>query len=213
MTLSGVVLFPQAMLPLYIFEPRYQQMLNDIMDTDRMFCVAGQNDALAEATGQQEPPHDIATVGIVRASHQNDDGTSNLIVQGITRVRFTQILQEDPYRMAAVEALDTIPATDSALDSQRTELFRLLKARQKLGANISDDVIDFLKILEDPDMLIDLAAFSLCEDAGEKQRLLEILETQKRFASYLAYLQGDNERLVIENRLQGGVRDDDISLN
>ena len=40
MTLPNATLFPQALLPLYIFEPRYRQMLADVLHTNRMFAVA-----------------------------------------------------------------------------------------------------------------------------------------------------------------------------
>ena len=42
MTLPTATLFPQALLPLYIFEPRYRQMLTDTLKAGRMFSVAMQ---------------------------------------------------------------------------------------------------------------------------------------------------------------------------
>ena len=42
MTLPSATLFPQALLPLYIFEPRYRRMLKDALDSNRMFSVAMQ---------------------------------------------------------------------------------------------------------------------------------------------------------------------------
>ena len=42
MTLPNATLFPQALLPLYIFEPRYRQMLADALHSNRMFSVAMQ---------------------------------------------------------------------------------------------------------------------------------------------------------------------------
>src|SRR6185503_9110204 len=42
MTLPSAILFPQALLPLYIFEPRYRRMLSDALSSHRMFSVAMQ---------------------------------------------------------------------------------------------------------------------------------------------------------------------------
>jgi len=42
MTLPNATLFPQALLPLYIFEPRYRQMLADALHSNRLFAVAMQ---------------------------------------------------------------------------------------------------------------------------------------------------------------------------
>ncbi|HTO02917.1 MAG TPA: LON peptidase substrate-binding domain-containing protein, partial [Opitutus sp.] len=43
MTLPNVTFFPQAVMPLHIFEPRYRQMLRDVLAADRLFAVAGLN--------------------------------------------------------------------------------------------------------------------------------------------------------------------------
>ena len=40
MTLPNATLFPQAMLPVFIFEPRYRQMLAEVLVGSRMFAVA-----------------------------------------------------------------------------------------------------------------------------------------------------------------------------
>ena len=40
MPLPGALLFPHALLPLHIFEPRYQEMLEHALREHRMFCVA-----------------------------------------------------------------------------------------------------------------------------------------------------------------------------
>ena len=55
MTLPEVAFFPQALLPLHIFEPRYRAMLKDVLATHRLFAVAGLN--THADTQQFEPPH------------------------------------------------------------------------------------------------------------------------------------------------------------
>src|SRR6266571_1584125 len=82
MTLPNAVLFPQALVPLYIFEPRYRQMLADALDSHRMFSVAMQ-----KPDTTREAPCSVAGLGLIRASVLNKDGTSNLIIQGLARVR------------------------------------------------------------------------------------------------------------------------------
>src|SRR5687767_10942678 len=77
MTLPNATLFPQALLPLYIFEPRYRQMLADALHSHRMFSVAMQRpDRMREA------PLPVAGLGLIRVSVGHKDGTSHLILQG-----------------------------------------------------------------------------------------------------------------------------------
>ena len=60
MTLPNVTLFPQALLPLYIFESRYRRMLTDALETHRMFIVAMQKPGRV-----RETPSGVAGMGIV----------------------------------------------------------------------------------------------------------------------------------------------------
>ena len=63
MTLPSATLFPQALLPLYIFEPRYRQMLADMLRQDRMFTVAMQKPGRI-----RETPCAVAGLGLIRVS-------------------------------------------------------------------------------------------------------------------------------------------------
>ena len=63
MTLPNAILFPQALLPLYIFEPRYRAMLKESLENQRMFAVALPN----TSSNPSSVPHRIAGVGLIRA--------------------------------------------------------------------------------------------------------------------------------------------------
>ena len=86
MTLPDTVFFPQSLLPLHIFEPRYRKMLSDVLREQRIFAVAHLALRSVTAPGQPEPLHRIATAGVVRACQKNDNGTSDLLLQGLCRV-------------------------------------------------------------------------------------------------------------------------------
>src|ERR1035438_5012238 len=96
MTLPNLAFFPQALLPLHIFEPRYRQMLRDVLLTNRIFAVACLNDVASP--DRFEPPHRVACIGLVRACQKNDNGTSNLLLQGLCRVSIEAIVGNEPYR-------------------------------------------------------------------------------------------------------------------
>ena len=163
MTLPDVVLFPHAMLPLYIFEERYRRMLQDVLDRDRLFVVAGQDVEKARTTGEFEPPFGVASVGIIRASHLNEDETSNLIIQGLARVRIQRIISEEPYRMVQIESVATEPgAQEDVLAADRKRLVDMLHAHRELGGEVPEEIMDFLGSLQDADTFLDLAAFTLC---------------------------------------------------
>src|SRR5581483_553031 len=135
MTLPNTAFFPQALMPLHIFEPRYRQMLRDVLATDRLFAVAGLDAQRTEDPNQFEPPHRIASVGIVRACQENDDGTSHLLLQGLCRIEILDIVADEPYRRIRVRPLLSEPgASENENALLRRELVRLLAVRTKLSA-------------------------------------------------------------------------------
>jgi Lon protease-like protein len=215
MTLPNVAFFPQALMPLHIFEPRYRQMLRDVLASNRLFAVAGLNLEQMSETGQFEPPHRIASIGIVRACQKNDNGTSNLLLQGLCRVEITEILRDEPYRRIRIRALASeAGATANENQSLRKELGRLLALKQKLGAaEGSKEMAAFLKTVDDPEAFVDIAAFSLCENVSLKQKLLETLDVHNRLELFSQQVRVEIESLKLRRKLQGRLPDDHIANN
>jgi ATP-dependent Lon protease len=214
MTLPNMVFFPQSLLPLHIFEPRYQQMLKDVLATDRLFAVGGLNSRLAEMPGQFEPPYRVASVGIIRACQKNDNGTSNLLLQGLARVQVVEILTDEPYRRVRIRALASEPgaATDEN-QRLRIELARLLALKRRLARLGSNELTEFLKTVDDPETFVDIAAFSLCDSPAFKQKLLETLDVRHRLQLFTRQVQADIAAIRLRRKLQGDLPEDKISDN
>jgi Lon protease-like protein len=212
MTLPGVAFFPQALLPLHIFEPRYRLMLSEVLASHRLFAVGGLDpDRAGEAF---EPVHRVATVGIVRACQKNANGTSNLLLQGLARVEVQEILHEEPYRKVRVRALTSeIGAPFEENARLRASVGRLLTIKQNLTGESADNVTRFLKSIDDPEAFVDIAAFNLCDDAAFKQRLLETLDVHARLHLFRERLRADIRNLRLQKKLQGDLPEDQIGRN
>jgi ATP-dependent Lon protease len=214
MTLPEVTFFPQALLPLHIFEDRYQQMLKEALAADRLFAVVGLNAKQARETGQFEPPHRIGTIGIVRACQKSEDGTSNLLLQGLARIEIVEILSEHPYRRARIKALTSAPGADSEENFRlRQDLGKLLHTKQRLGSSIPREFTQFLKTVNDPETFVDLAASTLCDDTALKQKLLETLDVHTRLQLYSTCLRREIDTMKLQRKLQGHLPDDLIERN
>src|SRR2546423_1491396 len=115
MPLNAALLFPRALLPLYIFEPRYREMLDYALKHDRVFAVALLRPEVTEWKRPDDFFH-VAGVGLIRACVGRGDGTSNLILQGLERVRFTEFEQEQPFPIARIETLES--DTNSSVETE-----------------------------------------------------------------------------------------------
>ncbi len=214
MTLPDLAFFPQALLPLHIFEPRYRRMLRDVLASNRIFAVACLDSEAAATHGRFEPPHRVACIGLVRACQENDNGTSNLLLQGLCRVSIEAILGDDPYRRIRIRALVSEPgAAPSENAKLRQELSRLIKLKLRLSPGGSEGMTDLLKTVEDPEVFTDLAAFNLCDDAPVKQKLLETLDVNRRLLLLLKVVRSEIDSAILRMNLQGGLSDEKIPLN
>ena len=214
MTLPNTVFFPQALLPLHIFEARYREMLRDVLATNRIFAVAHLDSDRRKIEELEEPLHHIASIGIVRACQKDDNDTSNLLLQGLCRVEVKKIVREKPYRVIAVQPISTTAGTHQAeLELLRLEVMRLLNLRRRLGTPVPKGMTQFLDSIDDVDTFADIAAFNLCEDSSLKQQLLETLETKQRLKLFATSLKSEIELQRLRRKLQGHLPDDGIVNN
>jgi Lon protease-like protein len=212
MTLPSVAFFPQALLPLHIFESRYREMLTEVLATNRLLAVAGLRPAAAPAG--EEPLHRVAGIGIIRACQKNSDGTSNLLVQGLCRVAITEIVADAPFRRIRIRPLVSEPGAAAAENERsRAELARLLGVKLKLAEENHRELTAFLKTVDDPETYVDIAAFSLCQSPALKQKLLETLDVHRRLALFSRRLRTEIRTLRLQKKAQGGIADDEIGAN
>jgi Lon protease-like protein len=108
----GTVLFPYGLLPLHVFEPRYRVMMRHVLDGDHEFGVV-----LIERgseVGGGDVRFDTGTIARVVQAAELPDGGYALATVGMSRVRVTRWLPDDPYPHAEVVALADEPAHGTA---------------------------------------------------------------------------------------------------
>lgn len=193
MPLPGALLFPHALLPLYIFEPRYREMLQRALDDERMFSVT----LIKPKRSEWRTPDDfchVATVGLIRACVGRGDGTSNLILQGLQRVRFVAFDQEDPFPIAEIEPLDSVQAISEVESYALGEKVLELYARLKTGRRQFPQKVDkYLSDLADPEMLADLMAATFISDPSRRQQLLEERSVSERLRLVIQFLREETD--------------------
>jgi len=190
MPLPGAVLFPHALLPLYIFEPRYRKMLEHALRKHRMFCVTLIKPICPDWRASEDFFH-LATAGLIRACVERSDGTSNLVLQGLQRVRFTGFERENPFPIANIETVESrdAPTVETeALGAKVIELYGSLKHdHRQLPAKLDQ----YLSELRDLEMLADLMASTFVSDPLRRQRLLEERSLNQRLRFLIRYLRDE----------------------
>jgi len=130
----GSVLFPGGLLPLHIFETRYQQLLNQALETDRRFGVV--LISRGSEVGGGEIRNDIGTAAYIDECQRFDDGRAAVVSRGTTTFRVVQWLDDDPYPRAMVQELGPEPEGRNDRDlfrAARDTFTALIEIGQRLG--------------------------------------------------------------------------------
>jgi Lon protease-like protein len=155
-----------------VFEPRYVQMVEDLLDRDGRLVVGTiREERSSELTG--EPPvYAVAGYGEIGKHERLDDGRYDIWVAGLTRVTITEVPSDRMYRRVRAEAIDEIePADDEAAVLRK----RLLPAVRRRA-------VEALKLPESVPLgtLADLLLHLIPLPAGEMQHHYEEIDVKKR---------------------------------
>jgi Lon protease-like protein len=195
MTLPNATLFPQALLPLYIFEPRYRRMLADALDSNRLIAVAMQKPGAT-----RETPASVAGLGLIRVSVRHRDGTSHLVLQGIGRIGLEETVRYKPYRIQRFRSLKAPQCDGVAADALLTRMRELLKERIELGLPLpfpgvpappdfpQKKMLEYLDSITDPEQAADLVSSAVLPEAAQRQTLLETVDVETRLRRLIQFL-------------------------
>ncbi len=187
MFLPDCTLFPHGGLPLYIFEKRYRRMLEEALEGDCFFAVAR---LLGDETGH--PANFVApvgTIGLVRASREQDDGTSQLLLHGVMRVRFTDWHDGNEYPCASIEPVISVFSPENqALAAMLTLRGAVEDAVVHLPESIQSGIFELLSRADDPGLLTDVICQQFIQEPDLRQKLLETVSIGDRIPVICDYL-------------------------
>jgi len=102
--LPNVFLFPGCVMPLHIFEPRYRQMVQDLLDRHGRLVLG----TLVEGQAAQDVPavHPIAGLGEIGRHEKLEDGRFLIWLIGLGRVRIEEVSSDRLYRRVRIESVE-----------------------------------------------------------------------------------------------------------
>ncbi len=191
----NVELFPDALLPLHIFEPRYRTMTEDALEGNRLIGMV----LIAPGPRKQRgrpPVYPVGCAGSITQADRLGDGRFNLVLQGVSRFRIQhEEASGTPYRVVTAELLDDPrfqelePVAQTILEELRPEL------EEEILALVRETAPDRVELLRermaslDPVALVHTLASGLDCSMVEKQGLLETPDPLERCRMLLRLFQ------------------------
>ena len=190
--LPDVVLFPQQLLPLHIFESRYRMLLQTVLETDKRFGIVRINPDNGEMA-------EIGCCAEVLQHQTTEDGRSYIVTLGQQRFRVLNITRETPFRSAMVSWMEDEPVADHAelntlrdkVSSALHDVFSLTAKLQGREPELPDDLPELPRELS-----FWIGAHLDNRAAPEQQTLLELSDTTERLERQFEMLDHTRRQLA-----------------
>lgn len=191
--LPNLVLFPHAVQPLHIFEPRYRLLIGDALDGDRLVAMVLLKPGW-EANYDGSPAiYPVACLGKIVAEQKLKDGCFNILLRGLARINLVaEIDQGKKYRQAQVEILPECFAITPGREKKLRQQILRQAAPWFANSPKQGNLLDYFRQLLNSNLqlstLCDILAFALPFDIHFKQELLGQQNVGRRAAQLLQKL-------------------------
>ncbi len=204
--LKDTVVFPQTVVPLAIGQERSVRLIDDVVAGDRLLALITARDATVELPGWDDL-YEVGTLAVIHKMVKFPDGTLQILVGGLERVRLGARLEADPYLVGELEA-----APDEQGDSANvTALTRNVQALFARIIGLAPSLPAELQLaatnIEDPSVLAHLVASTLRTiPTAERQELLETVDLAQRLRRLSAILSREVDVFELGSKIQSEVQ-------
>lgn len=138
--LSNVWLFPGAVMPLHVFEPRYRQMIEDSLDQSGRIVLATVCEGQEKDMAGAPPVYPVAGLGEIARHERLPDGRYLILLLGLARVRIREVPSERLYRRVALSEFSECPVPEPHVDDLRRRLGEAVLERTGELLNLPEDM-------------------------------------------------------------------------
>jgi len=201
--LKSTVVFPRIFIPLSVGRKRSLQLLEDLTGSERHIAVATQLDESAEEVGFNDLHH-VGTMVRVQHLLKLPDGTVQLAVLGLRRIKLTKALSEDPYLEAAIDMLPE--SSETILSLPREALMRrAISSFQQLvtlAPHLPAELSSAAGAIEDPLHLAYYIANHIRLTTEQRQEILELNSAKDKLERLLGHMAHELEVLELGRKIQ-----------
>ncbi|APX25545.1 MAG: endopeptidase La [Rhodobacteraceae bacterium] len=203
--LRDIVVFPHMIVPLFVGREKSVKALEEVMQDDKQILLAAQIDPSVD---------DPDNSGIYRAGVLANvlqllklpDGTVKVLVEGQSRVKITEYLENESFFEARAEYVEEMPGDPAAIEALVRTVGEEFERYAKVKKNIPEEALSAVSETTEPAKLADLVAGHLGIEVEQKQELLETLATSERLEKVYGLMQGELSVLQVEKKIKTRVK-------
>ncbi|SMC60483.1 endopeptidase La [Moheibacter sediminis] len=209
LSLKNTVLFPGVVVPITAGRNQSIKLLEDAYKADKIIGVVSQKNTKLDVPLPTDI-YEIGTVARILKMLKMPDGNTTVILQGIKRFEWIEMLQTEPYFKATIKVIeDKKPSNknkeyQAVIDSVKDMALRIVDINPALPSEASMAI----NSIESPSFLVNFVSSNLNLTISEKQSLLEITNLKDRATAAMKFMGLELQKLELKNDIQSKVRVD-----
>jgi len=209
LTVRDVVIFPYMIIPLFVGREFSIQAIDEALSKDRLIFVSAQKNVNDEFP-DKENIYSIGTIAMIMRMLKLPDGRVKVLVQGISKGKIKEFIQEKPFFSVKIEQLEEKKVAE--LTNKQEALLRDVKEKLEkmltLGKILSPEVVMILEGINDPARLSELVAANIGMKVSELQEILETDSPIEKLEKVHAILSREVEILDMQAKIQSKAKEE-----
>lgn len=209
LAVRNTVLFPGVVLPITVSRKKSVKLVRKAHSGDKVIGVVAQKNTSSDDP-TAEDLYEVGTVAKILKMLVLPDGNTTIIIQGQSRFKVEEILQEDPYLTAKVSLCEEVP-----MDKENKKVKALVQSLKdaaakmlKLNPEIPQEAQVALESIDSPSFLTHFLSSNLNVEVAQKQALLEVNDGQERGTQLLELMLREIQLLELKQEIHTKVHTD-----
>ena len=205
LAIRNTVIFPVLAFPINVGRSRSVRAVHDALETEHKYLgIFAQRDPRTEHP-ESSDLYQVGTVVKILKMVKVPGNKLNVIIQGLSRARVVEWVDEDDSLRARVETFEE-PVTSEESHELMSQLRELAQKIIDLSPQIPAEASFLVRSIDEPGVLADIVSSNLNIQPDEKQELLETYETTERMEKVIALLNKEIQVLELSNKIQSEVK-------
>ncbi len=202
-------LFPKMVLPLLLIQNEAVELIDEAMSGNRMLGLLLSRRSDIDSRHTANDLHMIGTIAIILKMSKMEDDKAQLLIQGLDRFRVKKFLQGKKYMQAQIDVLENRNADRNK--ENRALMVNIVEQYEKvvnLSPGLPSEMGHMIKSLQEPNVLADMVASTINAPVLEKQKVIELLDVNKRLKKVTRLVNDQLEILEMGSKIQTQVKED-----
>ncbi len=201
--LRDIVVFPDVTVPLFVGRDKSIKALEISMEKYKKIILVAQKNPDVDDPCQTDL-YSFGTEGEILQMLKLPDGTVKILVEGKKVVKISDIKINDGFLLGDIQVQDLVNKNENvALSKALVNKFDKLN---KISKKFNEENNINLKNITDPKIISNKIAANLKIDLNDKQKILEIIDIQKKLETILSFLENEIDVLSVEKKIRGRVK-------